>query len=115
MPIKGELMSEMNLAYSCAVVEVGPGKYEVTTPGDVAREADIYSKGGTGTAQPGKYAGVGYLFVSGGEGVPSVEEFRANVATIVNRVVAQTTPDKPATLDDIRRELPSTHYRVSKK
>lgn len=95
----------MTIKYACAIVEISPGKFEVTVPSDV--ETNPYAA----IPSPAKYADNDHLNVSGGADASSVEEFRANVSSIVDKLVSSATDDKPLTLDAIKDALP---YRSNK-
>ena len=114
-------MTEESMPYSCAVVEVEPGKFIVTYPGDVSQGGLIeynYEITSTGsravprTTTPGKYANHSHLYVNGGKKVPTIEQFRENVGSVVNQLMAEATPEKPVTLDAIKEALPAQQYHV---
>src|SRR3989344_5589111 len=86
--------------YQCAVVEISKGKFEVTIPGDVMsyREpqgsiTSYFIIEGRPVANPltgmesrsGKYAAFPHIRVDGGDNVETVEDFRGQVAKVIEQ------------------------------
>ena len=107
----------MNRKYSCAVVQVTPGQFEVTTPYDVdlgARRRTyeglkmrvIYSLDGI----QGKYAFHDHFVVAGD--AETVEQFQENIDAIVQKLTGEATAEKSLTLGGIREILTSNGYHI---
>ena len=102
-------MQGVNIEFTCAVVELGPGNIKVTLPGEAYTERRCIGADYTG---PGKYGQYPHFFVSGDVRFSSSDQFRVSVDTVVNGLLAKATPENPVTLDDIKAALPATLYTI---
>ena len=112
---------------ACAVVEVMHGKIEVVPLSDILKPENTYVKHdphGMGvTIEPsessGKYALHNYRIVRGevilkAGNVTEQDQFRDDVGTLVQRLVAEST-NRPVTLDYVQEQLQLLGYGVERE
>jgi hypothetical protein len=116
-------MAEKMTRYNCAVVETQPGRFVVAYPGDVDPGGRYgyknISSSGIGAfyrdeprlSSPGKYAHLPHLDIGFVEGPETFEQFRENVAAVVNRLMAESS-GQPVTLEAIKSALPEPKYQT---
>ncbi len=95
--------------YCCIVVDTESG-FVVTIPAEVEAEEVVENEGMPLKLPAGKYLNHNYLLVDGGEGVPTVKQFREDGGALVDSIIAASTG--PVTLLELEKGLAEAGYSV---